>query len=146
VSRRRRHILTGLLIVVCVVLVITLSGSSEVATPRLDRLNELRVNHGVRPLDQKDGLQEIANDWADHLAATGVLIHNPKLAVDVCCYQTVGENVGYGPDWLTVFQAFMDSPEHKANMLDPIWHTVGIGHQLDANGTAWIVIVFKDPT
>lgn len=143
----RLVILVPIVLIIGVFLFIFLTEdkAKAIATPRLDRLNEIRVNHGVRPLIQKDGLQAIANDWADHLAARQVLFHNPDLTREVCCWQHVGENVGYGPDWQTVFVAFMQSPDHRENMLDPVWHTVGIGHQKDPSGTVWIVIVFKDP-
>ena len=51
----------------------------------------------------------------------------PRLTSDVTNWRWVGENVGYGPDVATVHAAFMNSPAHKANILDRDYTEVGIG-------------------
>ena len=61
------------------------------------------------------------------MAGQSRLYHNPQLTSDVKNWRWVGENVGYGPDALTVHVAFMNSPAHKANILDRDYTEVGIG-------------------
>jgi peptidoglycan hydrolase-like protein with peptidoglycan-binding domain len=56
----------------------------------------------------------------------------------------VGENVGYGPDALTVHAAFMNSAPHRANILDRDYTEVGIG-AVTVNGRVWVAEVFRRP-
>ena len=56
----------------------------------------------------------------------------------------MGENVGYGPDAVRVHVAFMNSPAHKANILDRDYTEVGIGAVL-RNGRVWVAEVFRRP-
>lgn len=110
-----------------------------------ERVNHRRDNHGLVLLRQKAGLTDIADDWAHHLAVTQDLIHNPNLKDLVCCWSLVGENVGYGPDEKTIFLAFMASPEHRDNILEPRYRLIGIGRERDITGRLWLVQVFKRP-
>lgn len=108
--------------------------------PRCERLNQIRDAHGRDPLDQRRGLQDVAKAWAASMAAAETLSHNPSL--DAQTTGVVGENVGYGPDWRQVFAAFMNSPLHRANMLDPGLTEVGVG-TARAGDRAWVVLVFR---
>jgi len=101
--------------------------------PRCDRLNQIRANHSLHSLEQRGDLQEMAQGWAEHMAATGDLTHSPG---------TVPEVVGYGEDWRAVFAAFMDSPRHRAILLGD-WTRVGIGAER-AGRRAFVVVVFRD--
>jgi uncharacterized protein YkwD len=77
-------------------------------------------------------LWKIAHRWAKHLAKTGALAHNPHLVgqVSSACpnWTATGENVGvvYGTSATTLFQAYMHSPPHRANILDKRFQQVGI--------------------
>ncbi len=42
-------------------------------------------------------------------------------------YQLVGENLAYAPDVETAHDGLMNSPGHRANILDPEFHRIGIG-------------------
>jgi len=103
-------------------------------------VNAIRAAAGRQPLTQAHGAQQLAQDWADHLASTGVLVHNPGLAAATT--GLVGENVGYGEDWRAVLAAFEDSPPHLANILDRDYTRVGVGHT-EGYGQVWIVLVFR---
>jgi uncharacterized protein YkwD len=77
-------------------------------------------------------LWKVAHAWAEHLAHTGVLEHNPALEHQISnrCprWTAIGENVGvvYGKSVRELFRAYMQSPEHRANILDRRYHQVGI--------------------
>jgi hypothetical protein len=60
-------------------------------------------------------------------------------------WRWVGENVGYGPDWRTVETAFMNSPGHRANILDRDYSQIGIGVVISGN-RIWITQVFRSPS
>ena len=78
------------------------------------------------------------------MADRSKLYHNPGLTSDVNNWRWVGENVGYGPDADTVHVAFMNSPAHKANILDRDYTEVGIGAVV-RNGRVWVAEIFRRP-
>ena len=108
------------------------------------RINAERVNHGLPALTMRSDLNSVAQGWADHMAAANVLSHNPNLTSQVANWQTVGENVGEGPDVATLDTAFWNSPEHKANILDSSYKDVGVGTTF-INGILWITVDFRKP-
>jgi uncharacterized protein YkwD len=94
--------------------------------------NRARTAHQVSPLSMSSKLHGVAQTWAQHLAKTGRLVHNPKLEAQVaqrCPHWTaIGENIAYGNGRhpRTVFRAYMHSPGHRANILDKRYAQVGI--------------------
>jgi hypothetical protein len=114
------------------------------ASAYLSRLNAERVDHGLRALTMRTDLNAVAQRWADHMAAVGLLSHNPNLTTQISNWQTVGENVGDGPDVASLDTAFWNSPGHRANILDSSYRDIGIGTAY-VNGVLWITIDFRDP-
>ena len=109
----------------------------------LSRLNGERAAHGLRPLVMRADLTEVAQTWSEHMAATGVLSHNPSLASAITNWLAVGENVGDGPTIADLDAAFMASPKHRANILDPTYDDVGIA-TVTRDGMIWITVDFRD--
>jgi hypothetical protein len=92
----------------------------------------------------------VASSWTAYLAAHRSLSHNPNLVYDVTHHgaanaNVVAENVGDGsasdPDGL--FTAYMNSPEHRANILDHEMRYIGIEVAF-AGGYAWNTMDFVD--
>ena len=107
-------------------------------------LNAERVAHGLRPLAMRADLNAVAQGWANHMAAADLLSHNPALTTQVANWQTVGENVGEGPDVASLATAFWNSPAHRANILDTSYTEVGVGSSW-SNGVLWITVDFRKP-
>lgn len=61
------------------------------------------------------------------MAADGHISHNPDLATQVVGWTRLSENVGSGPTVDSIHRAFLDSPGHRANMLDTTVNAVGVG-------------------
>lgn len=114
------------------------------STSYLSSLNAERVAHGLRPLTVRADLNAVAQGWANHMAAADLLSHNPALTSQVANWQTVGENVGEGPDVASLDTAFWNSPGHRANILDTSYTEVGVGSTW-SNGVLWITIDFRKP-
>jgi uncharacterized protein YkwD len=54
----------------------------------------------------------------------------------------LGENVGRGPSIDAVYDGFLQSPAHRANLLDSAFNWVGTGTAVAADGTVYVVQVF----
>lgn len=82
-----------------------------------ERIDEARQARGIPRLDTRPGLVAVAREWAEHLAAT---------------------------ERRTVHAAVMDSPPHRANVLDRDFTQVGVG-AVERDGRLWVVEVFRRP-
>jgi peptidoglycan hydrolase-like protein with peptidoglycan-binding domain len=91
----------------------------------------------------RSDLTRVAASWSAHMAATGVLQHNPQLASAITNWRAVGENVGDGPSIHDLDAAFMASPKHRANILDPSYDDIGIS-TVTRSGMIWITVDFRD--
>jgi cysteine-rich secretory family protein len=111
----------------------------------LSAVNSARAGAGRRPLSLQSDLSAVAYRWSQHMAATGTLAHNPSLTRQVTHWRWVGENVGYGPDWHAVEVAFMNSPGHRANILDRDYSQIGIGVVIRGD-RVWVTQVFRSPS
>ncbi len=119
------------------------SGSS-LSGQMLAQTNSSRGQAGLPPLSVSGQLSSVAAGWAAHLAASGVLAHNPGLSGSVSGWTLIGENVAQslasqGPAGAEAL--FMGSSAHRANILDPRYTSVGIG--VVASGPyLWVVVDF----
>ena len=120
------------------------SASGPNTSSVLSAVNSARANAGRRPLSLRSDLSGVAYRWSQKMAASGTLKHNPNLTGQVSNWRWVGENVGYGPDWRAVHVAFMNSPSHRANIVDRDYSQIGIGVVV-SGGRVWITQVFRAP-
>lgn len=94
----------------------------------LARINALRSSRGLPPLSQHGELTAAARSWAGTMAGQGRIFHSSNLAAGVTAPWTkLGENVGTGGDVASIFEAFVNSPSHLANLVDPAYTHVGVG-------------------
>jgi Cysteine-rich secretory protein family len=114
-------------------------------TAFLSNLNEARGAAGLRPYALAGDLVSVARQHSSAMATTQSLYHNPALTTDIANWQAVGENVGEGPTESDVHTAFMQSPEHRANILDHDFTQVGIGVTVDQSGIVWVTEDFRQP-
>jgi len=102
-------------------------------------INALRAQVGVGQLSESSALDSMAAGWSIHLENAGTLSHNPNLAADAPSnWRALGENVGVGPNVSALQQAFTNSPEHYANMVDSSYNQIGVSVQIDSNGAMWV--------
>jgi uncharacterized protein YkwD len=112
----------------------------------LAKINQLRSSKGLGTLAPDAQLTQVARNWTAQMVQNGGISHNPNLANDVTeNWQTLGENVGEGPDVDTLFTAFVNSPHHYANLVDPVFSLVGIGVIVAPNGTMYTTHDFEQP-
>lgn len=111
----------------------------------VESINDLRAERGLDPLERHAELTSQARYWADVLAGAGALRHAADLSVGVSeRWALLGENVGYTSDSLQVlFDAFVASPTHLENLVEPGFDTIGIGVTI-SGGRLWTVHRFMD--
>ena len=114
---------------VVVVLLVVGSGGSVGAQGEgfLGALNAERVGGGLPPLIADPGMGLAAGQWVDVLVARGGLSHADNFWVGAPeGWVKVGENVGRGRTVESLTAAFMRSPLHRANIMDPDFTHIGV--------------------
>ena len=127
----------------------------------LTRVNATRAARGLRPLVVSRDLESAAVAHSRALIQAGVFQHDSpdgtsfaqrlKRFYSPAGYAnwTAGENLLYNTasiDAATAIQAWLDSPPHRENLLNPTWREIGIGsiHAAAAGGTfggepTWVI-------
>ena len=105
--------------------------------------NSTRSSRGVGTMRVDSELTGIARRWSAKMASENRLSHNPNLGAEVRQdWEKLGENVGTGDNPSQIHDAFMNSPAHRANILDGEFTHVGIGVERGADGRVWVTEVF----
>ena len=115
-------------------------GGDEVAF--VSAINEARAGAGLAELAGSAELTRIARRHSQAMAAADVLHHDPALDAVVDDWRRLGENVGRGPDVDAIHTAFMASPTHAENVLEPGFGEVGVGVAI-VDGQLWVTEVFR---
>jgi hypothetical protein len=108
-------------------------------------INAARASAGLPGYSVAGDLTAIAEQHSAAMAASQTLYHNPDLTTEVQNWQSVGENVGFGPSVSDINTAFLNSPEHRANILDAHYTQVGVGVYVDSRGALWVTEDFRQP-
>ena len=98
-------------------------------------INQLRSTVGAPPLTVHPDLVRVARGWTSKMKANGAISHNPNLAGEVTAdWRKLGENVGVGPDVQILHDAFVKSPAHYRNLVDPAFDQIAVTIEYDATG------------
>jgi len=109
------------------------------------KVNAARETNGQAPYSVAGDLTSIARQHSSDMARQQSLYHNPNLTTQVQNWRAVGENVGEGPTVDDIHTAFMNSPEHRDNILDHDFTQIGVGVSVDSNGIVWVTEDFREP-
>ena len=107
------------------------------------RINNARSSHGLATLAVDNALVDVARRHSQDMADRQTLYHNDNLGDQVSGWQSLGENVGEGGSVADVDAAFLNSPEHRENILGN-YTKVGVG-VVWKDGTLWVTEVFELP-
>jgi hypothetical protein len=117
---------------------------NEVEADFLALLDEEREAHGVQALAPMAELTAGARAHAAEMAEAGFIYHNTDLtSVLADGWEKLGENVGVGYGAESLHLAFMASPGHRDNIIDPSYDAIGVG-TVQAHGAIYVVFVFAD--
>ncbi|MGW2877758.1 CAP domain-containing protein [Streptomyces sp. NPDC001233] len=111
----------------------------------LGLVNQERAKVGCSPLAANSALGKLAESFSGDMAARGFFDHTDPdgrtpwdRAAAVGITSLGGENIARGQaDAAAVMQAWMNSPGHKANILNCDFKTLGVGVHLGPGGPWW---------
>jgi uncharacterized protein YkwD len=114
---------------------------SKFDTRLITLINQARQAHGLRPLGVAAGTTDVAHGWSCHMASVRVLSHNGNLANALEAHGSrlwteYDENVGFvarTEGATRLFHAYMNSPEHRANILDSHARFIGSWTKVGGN-------------
>jgi uncharacterized protein YkwD len=108
--------------------------------------NHSRLNYEVRRVDIHYTISKLARKHSIAMANKGYIFHTSNPAsfyLRGVRWSTWGENVGVTAGTIGGLQdAFMNSPDHRANILNRGFHRVAVGTYRDAKGYLWVTVFF----
>jgi uncharacterized protein YkwD len=126
------------------------SGVGGAAGVQMSLVNQDRAASGVAPLAYSASLARVAqyraqdmlnrNYFSHYDPSTGQLAFVQLLHLWGIPYSTAGENIAWStdPSMAAINTMFMNSPDHRANILKAAYHRIGIG--VASNGAKIMVV------
>ncbi|HXX39461.1 MAG TPA: CAP domain-containing protein [bacterium] len=107
----------------------------------LGMVNQAREAHHLAPLVMNTALRKVARSHSRDMALDGYVGHDSpqgqsflaRLSAVLRGWTEVGENVTVASTVQQAHDAFMSSPSHLKNILDPMFRTIGIGIATDGD-------------
>ena len=124
---------------------VTVSAETQAAAEVLKLVNQERAKVGCSALSANSALSDLAEDFSDAMAKKGFFDHTDPSgatpwdrAAKAGITDLGGENIARGQtDAAAVMKAWMNSPGHKANILNCDFKTLGVGVHLGSGGPWW---------
>ncbi|EPH44923.1 CAP domain-containing protein [Streptomyces aurantiacus] len=121
------------------------SGESAAEAEVLTLVNQERAKAGCRPVRADAGLDALAGDFSADMAERGFFSHTDPdgatpwdRAEKVGITDLGGENIARGQaNAQSVMDAWMNSPGHRANILNCDYQTLGVGAHFAPGGPWW---------
>lgn len=127
-------------------LAVSRAEASETAADLTAMTNADRARLGLRPLATANDIQSLAQQRATEMARSGRLAHTSNLGTKVSGWKRLGENVGRGPNLRDIQTAFMASPSHRENIVDPGFTQLGVGVTWDGKEYFYVAVIFRTPS
>ncbi|MFJ3717734.1 CAP domain-containing protein [Streptomyces sp. NPDC090057] len=124
---------------------VTVSTQAAVEAEVLNLVNEERAKVGCSALSANSSLTALAEAFSDDMAARGFFDHTDPdgatpwdRAAKAGITDLGGENIARGQaDAAAVMEAWMNSPGHRANILNCDFKTLGVGVHMGSGGPWW---------
>ena len=120
-----------------------------------DLINEERTHRGLQPLEWSDDAVQLARNHSrnmaqyhffSHKGLDGSMVNDRAEQMGIFNWRAIGENIafnrGYNDPADFAVQSWLESPAHKANMLNKEWTESGIGVATTADGSYYFTQVF----
>lgn len=129
-------------------------GEADLEWQMLDLVNQERAKAGVKPLQMDSKLVELARLKSQDMIDKNYFAHTSPTYGDPfqmmrsfgVTYTTAGENLAGNPSLTGAHTSLMNSPGHRANILNPDFTHVGIGVVKGGKYGMMITQLFTKPT
>ena len=122
----------------------------------VDAVNQIRTQNGLAPLQVNGQLVQMAHLQANNMATYNTMSHTiagapqPGLADRASFigynYSWLGENIAFNySDVNSVMNAWMNSPDHRANILNANYTQIGVGITYSSSGQPYFCQDFGQP-
>lgn len=122
----------------------------------LERINSLRLAHGVTSVLENDLLSRVAQSHSEEMAGKDFFAHVAPEGADLkarlrnagYAYEAAGENIGFASGPLAAHFGIEQSPAHRAHLLDSTYTRVGLGiafRKVAGRDQAFLTEVFARP-
>lgn len=126
--------------------------NSDLESAMLVMINDERKKHHLRPLAADSAMRNVARAHSEDMFRRGYFSHNTPEGLDPfermqranISFRVAGENLAISPDLDKAFKGLMNSPEHRANILNSEFGRVGIGIAEDTERGLMISQEFRD--
>jgi uncharacterized protein YkwD len=113
------------------------TANASIESQMIILVNKERTDRGLPVLEYDSVLRDVGRAHSADMFKRGYFAHNSPEGENVAdrvekvgiSYQIVGENLAYAPSLSLAHNGLMNSPGHKANILSPDYHKIGIGIQ-----------------
>ena len=130
--------------------------ATVVAQAIIDLTNFERSQNGVGPLTVNAALTQAATLHSQDMARLDVMAHDipgvplatltDRAAYVHYSYQLLGENIAFNQaDAASVIAAWMNSPPHRENMLNPAFTDIGVGIAWNSQGYPYYTMMLGQP-
>ena len=111
------------------------------------KVNRARTNVEAGKLRLDPELSKVARKHTLEMVNDGSLFHQTaaQFRRRVTNWNLIGENVGLGARVKSLHKAFMASPLHKANIVNPAFRYMGVGVK-KIGDRMWVTVVFEART
>lgn len=124
---------------------VVVQSSAAYSRTILVKVNELRASLGLRPVTRYVQLDSIAQDWSQQMASRNSMSHRPQFSSKYPQgWSTASENVAMrggsalsGDVGAQIFEQWLHSPGHYANMVAPDANALGIGMAYNSSTKSW---------
>ena len=140
--RRRSRLWRVGALVVAMGLLLTACNEQEARMTELTR--DARAAVGLPMFRDNGPLYQKAMAWAQQMAANGGISHSDLAAGNPYNWKLLGENVGMGCGVSidAIHNALMNSPGHRANLLNSKYNHWAVAVFTDSRGCMWVVQEF----
>jgi uncharacterized protein YkwD len=116
----------------------------RIARAIFDRVNDEREERGLDPLAWDDTLADVAAEWSREMATRGELVHQDVGSLlerdELSGFRGIGENIFTASAPVpagVIHVGWMESDDHRVNVLNPGWNRIGIGVHCADDGSVW---------
>ncbi len=109
----------------CIVAVSACESTTADRAEVIRLVNESRQANGLGTVSENYVLDVKADNWARHLRDICDLEHSKLSSGAPPEWEKLGENVGYGGAIGQIHEAYLNSPGHRANIMDAAFSSMG---------------------